>query len=184
MTTQDQLKQDLDYIANTVRHNDRSGGLPGLYALWAVLIAIGFTLADFAHNIVGWYWLVVGIGGGFFSMWYAGYEERKRGVTNSAEGRRWGLHFAIGGIGWLLTALPMMTGKVEPEVGAPNFLFTTAIVYGLAGVHLDRPLLWCGLLGFAGYAVMQLVDVPYVWTTTGILMALCLGTAAVLTARR
>lgn len=184
MTTQDQIKQDLDYIATTVRRNDRSGGLPLLYALWAVLVAVGFTLADFAHHLVGWFWLLAGIGGGLFSMWYAGRETRKRGVSNAAEERRWGFHFMFGGIGWMLTALPMFTGKVSPEVSAPNFLFTTALVYGLAGVHLDRPMLWCGLLAFAGYAAMQLIDIPYVWTTTGILMGLSLALAAVLTARR
>lgn len=184
MTTQEQLKDDLDYIANTVRRNDRSGGLPALYAFWAVAILVGFALADFAPHIVGMYWLVVGIGGGLGSMLYAGRETRRRGISNSAEGKRWGLHFMVGGVGWLATALPMMTGKLSPEAGAPWFLFTTGLVYALAGVHLDRPMLWSGLLALAGFMVMQLVAVPYVWTTTGVLMALCLGTAAVLTARK
>ena len=53
MTTQDQLKDDLDFIASTVRRNDRSGGLPVLYVFWALAIAIDFTLADFAPRIVG-----------------------------------------------------------------------------------------------------------------------------------
>lgn len=184
MTTQDQLKDDLDFIASTVRRNDRSGGLPALYVFWALAIAIGFTLADFAPRIVGWYWLLVGIGGGIGSMLYADRVSRQRGISNSEEGKRWGLHFMVGGFGWLATALPMMTGKLSPEAGAPWFLFTTGLVYALAGVHLDRPMLWSGLLALAGFMVMQLVAVPYVWTTTGLLMALCLGTAAVLTARK
>ncbi len=184
MTSQDQLKQDLDYITAAVRRNDRSGGLPVMYAFWAVAIAAGFALADFAPHIVGMYWLVAGIGGGLWSMWYANRETRRRGISNSEEGKRWGLNFLVGGIGWFAAALPMMTGKVSPEVGAPTFLQVTGLVYALAGVHLDRPMLWSGLLALAGYAVMQLVPVPYVWTTTGVLMGLCLATAAVLTARR
>lgn len=184
MTSQDQLKQDLDYITATVRRNDRAGGLPAMYAFWAVAIAIGFSLADFAPRITGPYWLVAGIGGGLWSMWYANRETRKRGIANSEEDKRWGLHFLVGGIGWFLTALPIMTGAIPPEAGAPWFLFTTGLIYALAGVHLDRPMLWSGLLALAGFAVMQLVPVPYVWTTTGVLMALCLGTAAILTARR
>lgn len=184
MTSQDQLKQDLDYITAAVRKNDRSGGLPALYAFWAVVIAVGFALADFAPQIAGWYWLVMGLGGGLASMWYANRETRRRGIANSEEGKRWGLHFMVGGFGWLVTALPMMTGKVAPEAGAPYFLLTTGLVYALAGVHLDRPMLWSGLLALAGFAAMQLITVPYIWTTTGLLMALCLGTAAVLTARK
>ena len=184
MTTQDQLKDDLDFIASTVRRNDRSGGLPALYAFWAVAIAVGFALVDFAPRVVGWYWLVAGIGGGIGSMGYATHEMRRRGIGKSPQGRRWGLHFMIGGLGWFLAALPMLTGAITPKAGASGFLLVTGLVYALAGVHLDRPMLWSGLLALAGFAIMQLVPVPYVWTTTGILMALCLGTAAILTARR
>lgn len=184
MTTQDQLKQDLEYVATAVRRNDAAGGLPALYAFWATVILAGFTLVDFAPGIAGWFWLVAGIGGGIGSMWYANRETRRRGIANSAEGKRWGLHFLIGGAGWLLVALSMITGKLAPEAGATGFLLVTGLVYGLAGIHLDRPMLWSGLIALAGYAAMQLVDVPYVWTTTGVLMALSLGAAAYFTARR
>ncbi len=184
MTAQDQLKDDLAYVASSVRRSDRSGGLPILYAFWAIVIFIGFALADFAPRYAGWYWLVAGIGGGAFSAWYASREERRRGISNSEFGKRWGLHFMVGGLGWMLAALPMLTGKVSPDAGAPSFLFTTGLIYALAGVHLDRAMLWAGLLALAGYAVLQLVSVPYVWTATGALMGLCFLVAAVLTARK
>ena len=77
------------------------------------------------------------------------------------------------------TCLPL-AGLVSAAAG---FLLTTGIVYGLAGVHLERPLLWCGLLAFAGYVALVVWRLPYAWTMTGALMATCLLLAAVFAAR-
>ena len=183
MTTRDQLKDDLDYVSRAVRHNDASRGEPLLYVFWAVAVLVGFASADFAPRYTGPYWLVVGIGGGLFSGWYGARQQRLRGIRNRSEGKRWGLHWLVGGIAFFLTALPMFTGAIDPKHGAPQFLLTTGIVYGLAGVHLDRPLLWCGLIALAGYAALLLLHLPYAWTATGVVMAACLLLAAYFTAR-
>ena len=68
----------------------------------------------------------------------------------------------------------MFMGRVSPQQGGAGFLFTTGLLYALAGVHLERPLLWSGLLMLAAYGVMTVFVPPYAWTITGVVIALSL----------
>lgn len=52
------------------------------------------------------------------------------------------------------------------------------LTYTLAGVHLERPLAWSGLLMLAAFVVMSLVDLPYLWTTIGFVIAASLAVTA------
>lgn len=182
MSTTQQLQNDLDYVTAAVRRRDREIGMPSIYALWAVLIFIGFSLPDFAPQLAGAYWLIAGIGGGLFSWWMGERDSRRRGVFDRELGMRWGLHWIVGGVGYFLTGLPMVIHGVT-QASAAGFLLTTGIVYGLAGVHLVRPLLWCGLLAFVGYVVLLTVPLPFAWTITGALIAACLALAGIFAAR-
>ncbi len=176
------LQQDLDYIRAAVRRGAQPVGIPSLYVFWAVAVLIGFASTDFAPHITGLYWPIVGIGGGLFSWWMGERDDRKRGIYDVEQGKRYGLHWIIGGIAYFLTALPMFVHGFSEDAAA-GFLLTTGIVYGLAGVHLERPLLWCGLLAFAGYVALVLWRLPYAWTLTGVLIGACLLLAAVFAAR-
>lgn len=182
MTKTDQLQEDLDYVSAVVRRREQPIGIPALYLFWAAAVLVGFASADFAPRITGVYWFVVGIGGGLLSWWMGERDDRQRGIRDVAQGRRYGMHWMISGIGYFLTALPMFVHGPSRD-SAAGFLLTTGIVYGLAGVHLERPLLWCGLLAFAGYAALIGLELPYAWTATGILIAACLALAAVFAAR-
>ena len=182
MSTTQQLQNDLDYVTAAVRRRDREIGTPSIYALWAALIFIGFALPDFAPQLAGAYWFIAAIGGGLFSWWMGERDSRRRGVVDRELGMRWGLHWIVGGVGYFLTGLPMLVhGATNASVA--SFLLTTGIVYGLAGVHLARPLLWCGLLAFVGYVVLLTVPLPFVWTITGALIAACLALAGIFAAR-
>lgn len=182
MIKTEQLQQDLDYVRAAVHRGEQPAGIPVLYLFWAAVLLIGFASADFAPRLMMPFWIVVGIGGGLFSWWLGARDERRRGVRDVALGRRYGLHWTIGGVGYFLTALPIIVHGPSNESVA-GFLLTTGIVYGLAGVHLERPLLWCGLLAFAGYAALVALALPYAWTLTGALMAACLVLAAAFAAR-
>lgn len=182
MSQANRLQQDLEYIHATVRRHQQPTGIPLLYVFWAFAVLAGFASADLAPRITGAYWFVVGIGGGLFSWWMAERDDRRRGIRDVEQGKRYGLHWMIGGIAYFLTGLPMFVHGFTPDAAA-GFLLTTGIVYGLAGVHLERPLLWCGLLAFAGYAALVAWRLPYAWTITGALMAACLLMAAVFAAR-
>ncbi len=182
MSTTQQLQNDLDYVASAVRRRELDPGIPAIYALWAVFILIGFALPDFAPQMAGAYWFIVGIGGGLLSWWMAERDGRRRGFMDRETGKRFGMHWGIGGVAYFLTALPMFING-PTNASAAAFLLTTGIIYALAGVHLVRPLLWCGLLAFVGYAVLLLLALPYAWTATGLTMSACLALAGWFAAR-
>ncbi len=174
MSQIDSLRDDLDFVSRVARHNDQPLGVPAIYFLWAVLVAIGFALPDFAPHVAGPYWLVAGIGGGLLSWWLGDRHARKAGFSNKTLGRRYAMHWTLGGVGFLLAALPFFTGRGELATATGSFLLVAGLVYALAGVHLERPLLWSGLLMLAGYAVLQIFTPPWLWTITGIVIAISL----------
>jgi len=182
MSPTDRLRQDLDYVANAVRRNEHSGSIPPIYFMWAVIVAIGFALPDFAPPLAGPFWLVFGILGGLASWWLGAREERRTGHRDLELGRRWGYHWMVGGLGFMVCWLPVL-GGAPIEAVAGNFLLVAGLTYALAGVHLERPLLWSGLLMLAAFVVLSLFALPYTWTFTGIMIGLSLAWAG-LSARR
>ncbi len=177
MTSADQLKQDLDFVASAVRRQDRCAGVPAIYFLWAAIILVGFALPDFAAQAAGPFWLVAGIGGGLLSWWLGARHARRSGINDADLGKRMGQHWLLGGVAFVLSALPAVTGKVEIGVGVANFLLVAGLLYAMAGIHLIRPLLWSGLLMLAAYVVLVLFWPPYAWTFTGVVIALSLAWA-------
>lgn len=172
------IQQDLDYVVRAVRGHEAAPGVPAIYYLWALIIAVGWALPDFAPRTVAPYWIICSIGGGLASWWIGASDARRSGVRDKAIEARWGLHFLVGGIGFLVCWLPVLRGA-SMHVVAGNFLLVTGLVYALAGVHLERPLLWSGLLALVGYVVLAVVTVPYTWTLTGVIVALALAWAGV-----
>ena len=179
MTHDEQIRHDLDYVATAVRRQDRPVGTPAIYFLWAILVPIGFALPDFLPHLAGAYWLVAGIGGGLASMWLGGRDARLNGISDRELGRRYGLHWLFTGLAFMLSALPLATGKVAPAAAVPTFMLIAGLAYTLAGVHLIRPLLWSGLMMLAAYAALQLLPLPYIWTISGIAIALSLVWAGI-----
>lgn len=177
------LQQDLDYVASAVRRSESRSETPFIYYGWAVIIAIGWALPDFAPAAAAPYWIVCGIGGGLLTWWLAARAERRSGVRDKALGRRWGLHWLVGGAGYVVCWLPMLRGA-PVQVVVANFLLVTGVVYALAGVHLERGLLWPGLIVLAGYVVLSVFALPYTWTITGIVVALALVVAGMSAQRR
>ncbi|MEW5249479.1 hypothetical protein [Microbulbifer discodermiae] len=172
MTDVDRIKDNLDYVTCAVRNGEVRGGIPALYFLWGPVIFIGFTLVDLAPRFTSIYFLVAGTAGGLFSWWLGTRNERRRGINNTALGRRYGLHWLITGVAFLLAFASMMSGS---GWGGPElFLLVAGLSYSLAGVHLDRPLLYSGFLMLACYGVMVLLSPPYAWTLTGVLVGFAL----------
>ena len=179
MSPADQIQHDLDYIATAVRRHDRPAGVPAIYFLWAAIVLVGFALPDFAPRTAGAYWFVAGTGGGLLSWWLGARHARRSGINDTELGKRMGQHWLLGGVAFLLIALPVATGKVAIDAGVANFLFVSGLLYALAGIHLLRPLLWSGLLMLAAYAALVLFEPPYAWTITGVVIALSLAWAGV-----
>lgn len=184
MTTTHRIHEDLDYVASAVRREDRSGGVPLVYFLWAAIVVFGFALPDVMPRYAGPYWLVMGIGGGLLSMWIAERDGRRHGIRNAELGRRYGFHWLIVGAAYMLVGLPMIAGRVPMASGASYFLLVGGLAYSLAGVHLDRRMLGSGLLMFAAYIVLTIFELRYTWTITGIVIALALVWAGLSTQRQ
>ncbi|HVF63971.1 MAG TPA: hypothetical protein VNE58_08255 [Casimicrobiaceae bacterium] len=91
MTTTDQARDDLAFVADAVRRSDRADALPTIYVLWAAIIAIGFALPDFAPRWAGWYWLLVGPAGGLVSAWLGVRHGIRTGINDRELGRRYTL---------------------------------------------------------------------------------------------
>ena len=183
MTSADQIKQDLDYVASAVRRHEHPLGPPAIYFLWALLVPVGFALPDFAPRSAGAYWFFAGIGGGLLSWWLAERDARRCGLMDAALGRRYGFHWLVGGLAFALCALPLVLGRGDPAAAVSSFLLVSGLLYALAGVHLDRGMLWSGLLMLGAYGVLVVFAPPYTWTITGIAIGLAMGWAG-LSARR
>lgn len=171
------LQRDLDYVASTVRRRDRQHGVPSIYFLWAAIIAVGFALPDFAPRHAAAFWLVAGIGGGLLSWWLGARDGWRRGVNDVALGRRHGLHWLVAGAGFLLCWLPVLGQGVPMSSVAASFMLVAGLAYAFAGVHLQRPLLWSGLVMLAAYAILALRPLPYTWTFAGAAIAVALAVA-------
>lgn len=184
MPANENIRDDLNYVASAVRRQEYRGGVPAVYFLWAVIVLIGFSLPDFAPRIAGPYWFATGIGGGLLSWWLGERAGRRSGFNDKAMGQLYGRHWMIAGVAFLLAGLPVMLGQVSLANGTSSFLLVGGVVYALAGVHLERPLLWSGLLMLAAYVVMVIFQPPYVWTITGATISLSLVWAGFAATRR
>jgi hypothetical protein len=84
----------------------------------------------------------------------------------------------------ILLAVPLgVTGAIPWPVLSRVFLLIVALAYFLAGVHLERPLKWVGLLMMAGYVGLFFIP-AYGWTLVGILVSLSLIVSGLLERRR
>src|SRR3546814_7731947 len=92
MTTEDRIRQDLDYVTSTVRRERVGRGAPAVYFLWASLVPPGFALIDFFPQSAGLNWCVFGIGGRAPS-WRLGVRDGGRhGFTDSELGQNGRTH--------------------------------------------------------------------------------------------
>ena len=182
MTKQEELQADLSYVKAAVHRSERKHSPRTIYLLWAVLILVGFPMTDFAPRIVGWYWSVAGPLGALASMWLGRREGIKQGQSDRAKGNRHALHW-IGMMLCIFMIIPLgATGAIAWDSLNKIILLVLALGYFLAGVHLDRPLIWAGRLMAVGYGILFLVQ-AYVWTILGILISASLILSAVLSGR-
>jgi hypothetical protein len=143
-----------------------------------VAIAVGFALVDFASRYVSVYWMIVGPVGMVISALLGRQHSKQIGQRNKEIGIRHLLHWSgmMGAI--LLAVLLVVNGSVSPKVLGQLILVIVAFSYFLAGVHLERPLLWIGLLMVAGYVAILFIH-GYTWTIIGVIVALSMIALAV-----
>ena len=124
--------------------------MPAIYFLWAAIVLVGFSLPQFAPALAGPFWLAAGIGGGLLSWWLGERDARRSGVMDVELGRRHGMHWILGGVAFVLSALPMVTGMVDPGMGGANFLLLDAMGNPLTDPFFRPDTLWSYEVGVKG----------------------------------
>lgn len=181
------LKRDLDFVSAAVHRGRRDLGTAPIYFLWAAIILVGFALPDFAPHWAMRFWVVAGIAGSLLSVWLGSRDAKLRGVNDAAKGWREGQHWLAVGVGGAVLMWVLASGRVPSREAAALLLLFIGVGYTLAGVHLHAPLRWPGLMMMAASLGVLLLDLPYLWTTTGVLVSTAMtigGIAALREARR
>jgi hypothetical protein len=146
--------------------------------VWAVIVAIGFSLMDFRPEAVPTYWVVAGPGGFLISTYLGWRHARRIGQASSADGRRHLLHWGAVLVATALAVFLGVGGALPSGTLHTVILLVLALGYFTAGLHLDRSFLWIGLLVGAGSIVVTFVS-AYAWTGLGIALAVSLTIAGI-----
>jgi hypothetical protein len=184
MASINELQEDLNFVAASVRRGRYPyQPAPGVLLLWALLIPIGFGLADFAPQWCGWFWLVVSPVGGVASVYIGQRSSMRVGMHDTELGWRHAKHWLTMLAVYVLFGATLATGHMDVRSTVPIWLLLTALAYTMAGIHLgqSRSFLHAGIVMFAGYAAMVWLPLPYVWTATGLIISLSFIVAALRT---
>ena len=173
-----QLKGDLSFVRAAVDRAEYGRTPSAIYFLWAAICLCGFALIDFAPEWVGTYWRIAGPAGFLVSAALGWHYGRRDGWSSRATGVRHLLHWGGMLAAIFLAGLLPMTGALAWEELSTAILLILALGYFLAGVHLDRAMLWIGLVMAGGYVAVMLVS-AYAWTLVGVALAVALAVAGV-----
>jgi hypothetical protein len=175
----ERLEGDLRFVRGALDASTRPAASPSaIYFLWAVLVLIGFALVDFRTDLVSEYWAVAAPVG-FLASAYLGWRHALRsGQSSASDGQRHMLHWGAVLIAIALAVVLRARGAMPSDTLQAVILLVLALGYFTAGLHLDRHLLWVGLLMGAGFLMVLLVSL-YAWTLVGITLAMSLTLAGI-----
>ena len=183
MTDMKQVKSDLGYVREVVRTSEQHPSPAAIHFLWALICLVGFSLIDFAPRFVGLYWGITGPLGFLASSFLGWRHSQQLGQVCRAEGMRHALHwFGMMAVIFLASILGV-TGAVCWQELTKVIVLIIGLTYFLAGIHLDRPLLWIGLLLIAGYLTLFIIP-AYDGTLIGVLLAVALVSTGLIGRRK
>jgi hypothetical protein len=182
MPAADQIHDDLRYVRNAVEAADREPTPASIYLLWAVIAGAGFALLDFAPRWAPAYWLPASLLGLAASLLIGRRHARRSGQRDRGEGWRHGLHWLALPLAAALAILLAAAGRLGGPALGQVILLLVAVVYFLAGVHLDRRLLWVSGVIVAGYLALFALT-AWGWTIVGATLAASLVLCALLAGR-
>jgi len=164
------IEEDLEYVRGAVARSERPGGPRSIYWFWAVVVLVGFPLADLAPDLVGWYWAVLGPVGGLISARLGWKHARATGQADRDLGHRHMLHWT--GLMVVIFASVVMgiAGRVSWDAVDLMIVLLLTLSYFLAGVHLDRRMMWGAGAMLAAY-FLALALPAWGWTVSGVVVA-------------
>jgi hypothetical protein len=176
MNDASRIEDELTYVRKVVSAADRGQTPAAIYLMWALICVVGFPLADFAHRYIAVYWMIAAPVGTALSAWLGWRHSRRVGQVRRETGIRHGMHW-IGTIAVVFLVVPLgVAGDATWDVVHRAILLVLALSYYLAGVHLDRPILWVGLLMVGAYVALFYIH-SYQWTIVGVAVAVALAAA-------
>lgn len=165
------LEADISFVREAVERSDRERYRPvGIAVLWATILLVGHVLNDIAPDESIVYWNI-GPPVGFLLSFLLGKRAAKsRGVYSRDLARKHVLHW--GSI--FLAVVPIvyisLSHRLDKAATDQIFALVTGIVLFLGGLHLDRRMLWPGLLLVVGSVAVDFIG-PYAWTKIGLCYA-------------
>lgn len=177
MADLERLQDDLHHVRASV-HRSVPGAPAGVYFLWGALVLCGFVLADIRPALVPLFWMIAAPAGAVFSGYLGWRLQKSVGHLDAGLGARYALHWGALLAVIFLGAFMIRRELISGEAFGAVVLLLLAQGYFLAGVHLDRPLRWIGLLMALGYVVVLTVA-TYEWTIVGVMLAAALVFAGV-----
>ena len=161
------LEEDVSFVRQAVEQRDEDQYRElGVIVLWAVIIAVGYTLNDFAVEYSPLFWTIAPLAGFLVSCGLGAREGRKEGVRRPGLGRRHALHWGtifFAGVAVISIAL---SHRFDGRLIGQLFALISGVVFFLGGLHLDRRTLWPGVLLICGAAAIDHIQ-PYPWTIVG-----------------
>lgn len=174
-----QVESDVNFVRQVLARSETHRSPASIYLLWAAIILVGFPIVDLAPRYAGLFWMIAGPLGGLLSFFLGYRASRNAGVIRKTEGLRYTLHWLglMGAILLLVLYFAMGRGTLTYDAFGQIILLLLALTYFLAGVHLDRPMLWSGLLMAAGFVTLVFVA-KWTWTITGVVVAVAMVLSA------
>jgi hypothetical protein len=169
MADLDRLQQDLGFVRQTVTHAGPRAPV-SLYFLWSAIMLCGFILGDLRPTLMAAYWMVAGPLGGIASGYLGWRDQRQHGHLDREVGIRWAWHWTAFMAAIVLLVPLGVGGRIPWDAFGPVVLVMIALTYFQAGVHLNPPMRWIGILAAIGYLVV-LTMTTHAWTIAGVMLA-------------
>lgn len=173
----DKLQDDFGFVRASVAGSPLRTA-PAVYFLWGTLVLCGFTLSDVRPAWVPLYWTIVGPAGAILSGYLAYSRQRTIGHLDRIRAARHAWHWGAMLSVIFLGGLTVRAGLIAGDAYGTIVLLLLAQAYFHAGIHLDKPLRWIGVLLAVGYIVVLTVAGP-AWTMTGVVIGSALALAGV-----
>ncbi len=172
------LEEDVSFVRQAVEQRDKAEYKSlAIIVMWAVIVAVGYALNDFAMDYVPFYWMTAPVAGFLVSLALGSRSDRKRGLSRPGLSARHGLHWGTIFLGGMAVISIAVAHRFDGWVIGQLFALLTGVVFFLGGLHLDRRTLWPGVLLICGAAAVDHIQ-PYPWTIVGLATAATLVASA------
>ena len=162
------LEEDVSFVRQAVEQREKAEYKSlAIIVMWAVIVAVGYALNDFAMDHVPLYWMTAPVAGFLVSLALGARADRNRGLSRPRLAARHALHWGTIFFGGMAVCSIAVVHRFDGWVIAQLFGLLVGVVWFLGGLHLDRRTLWPGVLLICGAAAVDHIQ-PYPWTIVGL----------------